>query len=156
MTALCVEHGVKLLAFGTLAGGLLTERWLGRPAPDVAELDTWSEMKHRRFVDSAGGWDALQHLLETVAEYGFKRGDLDSVQDHRLTKLLYDFSVMRERFAAANAGAKKVVTVGKQRRARSNQQAPKTALKTQLAQARESNSTEEKTKAVAALLGQIK
>ena len=31
MTRLCESKGVKLLAFGTLAGGFLTERWLGAP-----------------------------------------------------------------------------------------------------------------------------
>ena len=66
MTDLCVQHGVKLLAFGTVAGGLLTERWLGVPEPDVDSLDTWSQMKYRRFVDAAGGWDAFQRLLEAV------------------------------------------------------------------------------------------
>jgi aryl-alcohol dehydrogenase-like predicted oxidoreductase/enamine deaminase RidA (YjgF/YER057c/UK114 family) len=66
MTELCREHGVGLLAYGTLAGGLLTERWLGRPEP--AELETWSQMKYRRFVDAAGGWDALQAVLGVVGE----------------------------------------------------------------------------------------
>ncbi|MEO0423618.1 MAG: aldo/keto reductase, partial [Pseudomonadota bacterium] len=33
MTALCEEFGVKLLAYGTLAGGLLSERWVDAPEP---------------------------------------------------------------------------------------------------------------------------
>ena len=33
MSTFCLEHGVRLLAYGTLAGGFLTERWLGRPEP---------------------------------------------------------------------------------------------------------------------------
>ena len=32
MSAFCLEHGVRLLAYGTLAGGFLSERWLGRPS----------------------------------------------------------------------------------------------------------------------------
>lgn len=64
MSALCLSHGVKLLAFGTVAGGLLSERWLGKPDP--AALQTWSQMKYRRFVDEAGGWDALQQLLRVL------------------------------------------------------------------------------------------
>ena len=32
MTQLCLKHGVKLLAFGTVAGGFLSEKWLGKPA----------------------------------------------------------------------------------------------------------------------------
>ena len=42
MAAFCREHGVTLLTYGTLFGGLLSERYLGRPEPRRAELDTAS------------------------------------------------------------------------------------------------------------------
>jgi aryl-alcohol dehydrogenase-like predicted oxidoreductase len=63
----CVEHGVQLLAYGTLAGGWLTERWLGAPEPDWERLSTWSQMKYGRFLRVAGGWSALQRVLEAAA-----------------------------------------------------------------------------------------
>lgn len=66
MAQLCLQRGVKLLAFGTVAGGFLTERWLGKPEPDWDELDTWSQLKYRRFIDAAGGWEAFQGLLRAV------------------------------------------------------------------------------------------
>ena len=66
MTELCLEHGIKLLAFGTVAGGLLTEAWLGVREPDVDSLDTWSKMKYKRFIDAGGGWDAFQGILWAV------------------------------------------------------------------------------------------
>lgn len=66
MTQLCLEHGVSLLAYGTVAGGFITERWLGKPEPDQRDLDTWSQMKYKRFIDAAGGWDLFQDLLDTV------------------------------------------------------------------------------------------
>ncbi len=66
MTALCQEHSVTLLAFGTVAGGFLTERWLGEPEPDWQALETWSQMKYGRFIAETGGWDALQRLLRVV------------------------------------------------------------------------------------------
>ena len=66
MLRVCREHGVKLLAYGTLAGGLLSDRWLGRTEPAIDESLTWSQMKYRRFVDHAGGWDRFQALLQTV------------------------------------------------------------------------------------------
>jgi aryl-alcohol dehydrogenase-like predicted oxidoreductase/enamine deaminase RidA (YjgF/YER057c/UK114 family) len=66
MTELCLQHGIKLLAFGTVAGGFLTERWLGKPEPPLGDLDTWSQMKYRRFIDAAGGWEEFQDLLRTV------------------------------------------------------------------------------------------
>ncbi len=66
MTELCRERGITLLAFGTVAGGFLTERWLGRPEPDWDHLETWSEMKYGRFIREAGGWEALQGVLRVV------------------------------------------------------------------------------------------
>ena len=74
MTDLCVEHGIRLLAFGTVAGGFLTERWLGEPKPDLDSLDTWSQMKYWRFIDATGGWDAFQGLLAAVRRVADKHG----------------------------------------------------------------------------------
>ncbi len=74
MTELCEERGIHLLAFGTLGGGLLTERWLSRDVPRTGELTTWSEMKYRGFVDAAGGWDALQRVLRVVDGIARRRG----------------------------------------------------------------------------------
>ena len=72
MTELCQQHGVTLLAFGTVAGGFLTERWLGQTEPDWEQLETWSEMKYGRFIREAGGWDALQSLLRVVHEVALR------------------------------------------------------------------------------------
>jgi aryl-alcohol dehydrogenase-like predicted oxidoreductase/enamine deaminase RidA (YjgF/YER057c/UK114 family) len=63
MAAFCLEHGVKLLAYGTLAGGFLAERWMGKPEPD---WQTWSQMKYGRFIHAAGGWQPFQQLLGTL------------------------------------------------------------------------------------------
>lgn len=74
MTGLCQEHGIKLLAFGTVAGGFLTERWLGKPEPGWDELGTWSEMKYKRFIDTAGGWQVFQDVLHTVNDVARRYG----------------------------------------------------------------------------------
>ena len=66
MLDLCAQHGVTVLAFGTLAGGFLTERWLAQPEPDWDTLETWSQMKYGRFIREAGGWGVLQDLLGVV------------------------------------------------------------------------------------------
>jgi aryl-alcohol dehydrogenase-like predicted oxidoreductase/enamine deaminase RidA (YjgF/YER057c/UK114 family) len=66
MTDLCLQHGIKLLCYGTVAGGFLTECWLGKPEPGRDDLATWSEMKYKRFIDAAGGWEVFQDLLSTV------------------------------------------------------------------------------------------
>ncbi len=66
MLAFCQDRGVRLLAYGTVAGGLLTEKWLDAPRPD--RLATWSQMKYTRFIEAAGGWSAFQRLLRVVHE----------------------------------------------------------------------------------------
>ncbi len=74
MAALCRELGVQLLAYGTLAGGFLTERWLERPEPDASELATWSLMKYARFLQSAGGWEGLQRVNRVTHSIARKYG----------------------------------------------------------------------------------
>lgn len=66
MSALCEERGVRLLAYGALAGGFLHERWLGAPAP-AEPLENRSLVKYRLIVDECGGWSVLQGLLTVMA-----------------------------------------------------------------------------------------
>jgi aryl-alcohol dehydrogenase-like predicted oxidoreductase/enamine deaminase RidA (YjgF/YER057c/UK114 family) len=75
MTELCLEHGIKLLVYGTVAGGLLTEHWLNKPEPESKDLVTWSQQKYRRFINEVGGWGVFQTLLNTVANVA-KRQDV--------------------------------------------------------------------------------
>tara|TARA_R110002073_G_scaffold57778_4_gene146694 strand:- start:103180 stop:104628 length:1449 start_codon:yes stop_codon:yes gene_type:complete len=72
MTAVCNEYGVKLLAFGTLAGGFLSEKWLNTSEPTDKELTTWSQMKYKRFIDASGGWEPYQNLLRVVKKVADK------------------------------------------------------------------------------------
>ena len=72
MTEFCLANGVKLLAYGTLAGGLLTEKWLGKAEPRAGEIHDWSKMKYRRFVEEIGGWGVLQEILEALARIARK------------------------------------------------------------------------------------
>lgn len=74
MSAFCLAHGVKLLAYGTLAGGFLSERWLGAAEPPAALIGDWSKMKYRRFVEAAGGWPALQAILRAADAIARKHG----------------------------------------------------------------------------------
>jgi aryl-alcohol dehydrogenase-like predicted oxidoreductase len=73
LAPLCVERGVHLLAYGTVAGGWLTERWLGQPEPDWERTGTWSQMKYGRFMRAAGGWTAFQHVLAAAARVAARR-----------------------------------------------------------------------------------
>jgi aryl-alcohol dehydrogenase-like predicted oxidoreductase/enamine deaminase RidA (YjgF/YER057c/UK114 family) len=66
MSAFCAESGIRLLAYGTLAGGLISERWLGRPEPGAGDIGDWSKMKYKRFIDAIGGWSVLQGMLRAL------------------------------------------------------------------------------------------
>ena len=74
MQTLCLQTGARLLGYGTVAGGLLTERWLDRAPPAQEELTTWSMMKYHRFVTAAGGWEPFQALLRAVKQVSDRLG----------------------------------------------------------------------------------
>jgi aryl-alcohol dehydrogenase-like predicted oxidoreductase/enamine deaminase RidA (YjgF/YER057c/UK114 family) len=72
MSELCLERGVRLLTYGVMGGGFLSERWLGASEP--AAVNDWSKMKYRRFIQAVGGWDALQNVLKAARSIGRKYG----------------------------------------------------------------------------------
>jgi aryl-alcohol dehydrogenase-like predicted oxidoreductase/enamine deaminase RidA (YjgF/YER057c/UK114 family) len=74
MSTLCRERGVRLLAYGTVAGGWLTERWLGQPEPDWERTGTWSQMKYGRFIRASGGWERYQAVLGAAARVAARHG----------------------------------------------------------------------------------
>ena len=74
MADYCRENGVSLLAYGTLCGGLLSERFLGQPEPGRRELNTASLMKYKQMIDAWGGWALFQELLTVLKEIGGRLG----------------------------------------------------------------------------------
>ncbi|EXJ78260.1 hypothetical protein A1O3_09421 [Capronia epimyces CBS 606.96] len=67
MNEVCIKHDVGILAYGTLLGGFLTDKWLGQPEPaDINELN-WSLRKYIRFIWAAGGWAPFQVVLQALA-----------------------------------------------------------------------------------------
>jgi aryl-alcohol dehydrogenase-like predicted oxidoreductase len=66
MAAFCRERGMTFLAYGTLLGGLLSEKYLGRPEPSRAALNTASLQKYKRMIDAWGGWALFQELLAAL------------------------------------------------------------------------------------------
>ena len=49
-------------------GGFLTDKWLNKKEPRTEELQTWSEMKYKRFIDATGGGNTYQNLLVTMSK----------------------------------------------------------------------------------------
>lgn len=74
MAPFCQEHGVGLLTYGALAGGLLSDRYLGQPEPARAALTTASLQKYKQMIDAWGGWELFQELLRAVHAVAEKHG----------------------------------------------------------------------------------
>src|SRR5713101_5717670 len=72
MAAFCRDHAITLLAYGTLLGGLLSEKYLGRPEPQRSELTTASLQKYKRMIDGWGGWALFQELLAALKQIADK------------------------------------------------------------------------------------
>ena len=66
MAEVCQEQGNSLLAYGTLCGGLLSDRYLGQPEPRPGALNTASLRKYKQMIDAWGGWVLFQQLLSTL------------------------------------------------------------------------------------------
>lgn len=65
MTALCENHRVRLLAYGVLAGGFLTENHLRVREPEPP-FENRSLAKYKLIIDDFGGWDLQQEMLEAL------------------------------------------------------------------------------------------
>lgn len=67
----CAVRDIGILCYGTIAGGFLTENWLGRPDPGY-KFENRSLIKYRLIIDEFGGWDMFQRLLETLDQIARK------------------------------------------------------------------------------------
>jgi aryl-alcohol dehydrogenase-like predicted oxidoreductase/enamine deaminase RidA (YjgF/YER057c/UK114 family) len=66
MSETCLKNNISLLAFGTVAGGFFSEKWLNKPEPLLDGSLTWSQMKYKRYIDASGGWEWFQTLLTAL------------------------------------------------------------------------------------------
>lgn len=67
----CAVRDVGILCYGTIAGGFLTENWLGKPDPGY-DFENRSLIKYRLIIDEFGGWDLFQQLLTTLDQIAKK------------------------------------------------------------------------------------
>ncbi|CAG7849281.1 SubName: Full=Uncharacterized protein {ECO:0000313/EMBL:CCA69495.1} [Serendipita indica DSM 11827] len=79
MADVCKRHGLKLLTYGTLCGGFLSDKWLDAPEPNryfdeptLRDPLTPSQKKYLDIILSAWGtWSLFQrllHVLRTIAD----------------------------------------------------------------------------------------
>lgn len=73
LTSWAAANDLQLLCYGTLAGGFLTERWLGETDPGFA-FENRSLIKYRLIIDEFGPWDRFQQLLGVLKSIGDKHG----------------------------------------------------------------------------------
>ncbi len=73
LVPLAIEKRMGLLCYGTLAGGFLSETWLGQPEPQDG-LTNRSLIKYKLIIDDFGGWDLFQRLLRTLDRIARKHG----------------------------------------------------------------------------------
>ncbi|MDJ1018118.1 MAG: aldo/keto reductase [Paracoccaceae bacterium] len=66
-------HDIQLLCYGSLAGGFLTERWLGAPDPGFA-FENRSLVKYRLVIDEFAPWERFQRLLGALKSVGDRYG----------------------------------------------------------------------------------
>ncbi|CAF1439077.1 unnamed protein product [Didymodactylos carnosus] len=74
MIQFCQQHNIKLLTYGTVCGGLLSEKFLGKPEPRSGELTTVSLKKYKNMIDNWGGWQLFQELLTVLNQIAIKHG----------------------------------------------------------------------------------
>ncbi len=73
LTDFASRHGIKFLCYGTVAGGFLSEKWLGAPEPDM-QLENRSLVKYKLIIDDFGGWALFQDLLRALKAVGDLHG----------------------------------------------------------------------------------
>jgi aryl-alcohol dehydrogenase-like predicted oxidoreductase len=67
LTALGREHDMHILCYGSVAGGFLSDRWLGQAEPKPP-FENRSLTKYKLVIDDFGGWDLFQHLLKVLRQ----------------------------------------------------------------------------------------
>jgi aryl-alcohol dehydrogenase-like predicted oxidoreductase len=68
-----LANDMWLLAYGSVAGGFLGDRWLGQPEP-LGDLENRSLTKYKLIIDDFGGWDLFQALLRALRGIADRHG----------------------------------------------------------------------------------
>jgi aryl-alcohol dehydrogenase-like predicted oxidoreductase len=108
MIDLCRAQSIALLCYGTVAGGFLSERWLGRPEPG-SDLTNRSLIKYKLIIEDFGGWSLFQELLRTLSAVSRKHdSDIATVASRAVLD--------RDLVAAVIVGATNVAHLAQNRR----------------------------------------
>ncbi len=73
LAALYDSHRVGLLCYGSVAGGFLSDRWLGAKEPP-GPFANRSLTKYKLIIDEFGGWPLFQELLAALRRVADRHG----------------------------------------------------------------------------------
>lgn len=71
LAAYCHSQNIPLLCYGTLCGGLLSEKWRGKSSADP---ETRSQIKYLQVIEDSLGWQGYQQLLDLLADIAGQQG----------------------------------------------------------------------------------
>lgn len=71
MLQVCEQRNIKILAFGTLAAGFLSDKYIETPFPEKKDL-TRGQVIHSQLINNIGGESFFQQLLEKLKSIGEK------------------------------------------------------------------------------------
>jgi aryl-alcohol dehydrogenase-like predicted oxidoreductase len=97
---LCKLDNSRLLCYGTVAGGFLSEQWLGAPEPQPP-FENRSLVKYKLMIDEVGGWDYFQSLLQTLKTIADKH-------HATITNIATRYMLTRQAVAAVIIGARTI------------------------------------------------
>ena len=98
LSTVCAKSSIYFLCYGTVAGGFISERWLGVAEPQPP-FENRSLIKYKLMIDEFGGWELFQLLL----------GVLKSIADKHhvsITNVASRYILDRQQVAAVIIGAK--------------------------------------------------
>ena len=98
---LCAEHNIHLLGYGTVAGGFLSEQWLGEAMP-LPPFENRSQVKYKLMIDEFGSWGLFQELLRELKAVADKH-------QTRLTNVATRYILEREQVGGAIIGARTAI-----------------------------------------------
>jgi aryl-alcohol dehydrogenase-like predicted oxidoreductase len=97
MAAYCRAQSIALLCYGTVCGGFLSERWLGKSAP-ARDLANRSLAKYKLIIEDFGGWDLFQELLAVL-------GSIAATHETDIASVATRVMLDKDQVAAAIVGA---------------------------------------------------
>ncbi|MGD8708090.1 MAG: aldo/keto reductase [Nitrosopumilaceae archaeon] len=68
----CQKNKMQILSYGTLLGGFLSEKYMGKSEPFKGTLDTASLRKYYNMIVKWGGWQLFQELLLVLSQISQK------------------------------------------------------------------------------------